>query len=598
MPTEDPRLRDLQLTFVESMDDVQRMFTWLGERRFMLAVDTETEGLNVGRDKVRLCQFGDATQGFALDWSKWKGVCADVIHKYDRPMVAHNLLFDSKMLKRDGVVIPQKLAHDTMVMAFLQNSAGKMSLKQACDYYVDHRSSRGQHLLKQAFAANSWNWATVPVDLPVYWQYAVLDTCLTAMLAEKLWDTTVAAYPRAYNLEMAAIHTLREAELAGLQTDPGYRILAKAKLGAELDALEAQIGFRPSKDRQVIEYLHNLGARWDFVTENGNISVDKHVLAWLSAQGYGTAGLISQWRNRSRMLTNYFEGFDALSVDDVVYANTRPLEARTGRMSVTQPALQTLPRGRVVRDAFLAREGSLFVMADFSGMEMRALASFAKEPAMLAAYDAGEDLHNFVARSLYGPNFTKPQRTICKNAGFAKVYGAGVEKFAETAGILVPEAQQFLAQYDEMFPGVGQFMGQVSVEVVRRAGGRKKGYGYVTAVDGRRLPVEADESYKGVNYLIQGSCAISMKEKMVELDQAGLGEYFRLSVHDELIFEVPIAEAREAQHIIEAVMPDRRNFPGVVLEIESDIVHRWGQHYRDDFPKYIETEDPAWLLAA
>jgi DNA polymerase I-like protein with 3'-5' exonuclease and polymerase domains len=85
-----------------------------------------------------------------------------------------------------------------------------------------------------------------------------------------------------------------------------------------------------------------------------------------------------------------------------------------------------------------------------------------------------------------------------------------------------------------------------------------------------------------------------MKKKMVELDAAGLGPFFRLSVHDELIYEAPIDIAGEVRHVLDQVMPDRHSFPGVVLESESDAVARWGSHYRDDYPVYVATEDDSW----
>lgn len=607
-------LDQLKLTLVESLADVEEMMTWLGERREFLAVDVETEGLNVGCDRIRLAQFGDATRGYALDYKDWRGVVAEVVGKYDRAMVAHNLLFDSKMLKWDGIEIPQRLAHDSMVMTHLNNSAARMDLKGAAAHYVDKRAGMGQQLLGQAMALGGWSWATIPTHVPAYWTYSALDTCLSAMLAEKLWPRISSEFREAYELELAVIHCLRDAEIAGLLVDEEYRRACAWKLQQEIDVVNGQIaqsgvpaGFNPGSDKQVRDYLLGQGAPLFLRTDAGNLSVDKHVLKWLGGQGYGIAGLIGQYRTRTKMLDSYArkfgeihtQGYNAkgsvgLAVDGVIRASTRPVEARTGRMSVTDPPLQTLPRGRVIRDCIVPREGHAIVLADFSGMEMRALASLAQEENMLAAYARGEDLHNFAAMQLYGEGFTKPQRTLCKNGGFALVYGAGVEKFSVTAGIDVGTGQQFMDMYHGLFPGIRPFMEETSREVYERAGGRK-GMGYVQLWDGRQLPVEAEEAYKGVNYKIQGGCAISMKRKIVELDAAGLGPYFRLPVHDELFYEVPIDLARQARQVIESVMPDRHNWPGVTLEIESDIVPRWGYHYRDDFPAYIDTAVPEWM---
>lgn len=597
-------MEDISVTRVERIEDVEEMMRWLGERRATrLAVDVETTGLNAGVDKIRLAQFGDAMRGFALDYRDWRGVVKQVIETYDRDMVAHNLLYDSKMLKADGIVIPQRLAHDTMVQVHLKAPDKGMDLKGACVRYVDKRARAGQQLLKEAYAKTGTNWATIPTDVPAYWIYSTLDTCLTSRLDSVLWkDTGGGPFREAYELELAVIHCLREAELAGMVVDEEYRQLAEAKLRMEIAMLEPQIPIdNPGSDKQVIAYLHSLGAHWEIYTEKGNLSVDKDVLKWL-APNFPVCVPLLEWRQKTRLLTNYIEKMAeypyGLAANGMLHCNTRTVEARTGRMSVTDPPMQTLPRGRVVRDGIVARDGHCFVMADFNGMEMRALASFAHEENMLAAFARGEDLHGFVAQALYGPDYTKQHRTICKNGNFSKVYGAGVAKFAATAGIDVDTAAAFLASYDQMFPGIAAYMEKTALEVVQRAGGRKND-GWVETIDGRKLPVEGDKAYKGVNFTIQGSCAVTTKKKIVELDAAGLGPYFRLAVHDELIYEVPFELAGTAEQVIHHVMPERDDYPGVVLEIESDTVDRWGQHYRgDDFPKYVETEDPAWLKAA
>jgi DNA polymerase I-like protein with 3'-5' exonuclease and polymerase domains len=100
-----------------------------------------------------------------------------------------------------------------------------------------------------------------------------------------------------------------------------------------------------------------------------------------------------------------------------------------------------------------------------------------------------------------------------------------------------------------------------------------------------------------VNYKIQGGTAVVTKEKIVELDAAGLGPFFRLAVHDELLYEVPEDLVPTAHEIVRRVMPDTRSFPGVTLEIEQDEVHRWGEHYRgDEYPAYVPTEPAPWLI--
>jgi DNA polymerase I-like protein with 3'-5' exonuclease and polymerase domains len=590
-------LENLKLTRVTSLEDVARMMEWLGERRDFLAVDTECSGLNRGKDIIRLIQFGDHTQGWALEYADWRGVAKKIFEEYDRPIVCHNLSYDSSMLKKDGLIIPQKLAHDSMILAHLKNPSGRMDLKGACTVYVDKRAAIGRGLLEQFFAGGGWSWATVPVDAPAYWTYGALDTCLTSMLASKLYPEIISKYREAYELELGVIHCLRDAELAGMLTDEDYIRRAKFQLSQDLSVLRPQIPCEPNSDKQVVEYLLGIGVPLFMRTEKGNLSTDKEVMRYF-ADDYPVCALISEYKSKHRMLHAYLEKFEDLAVDGVLRASCRPVAAKTGRMSVTDPPLQTLPRGRLVRDAIISRPGTRFVMADFAGMELRALASEANEISMLETLNGGGDLHNFVATELYGANFTKPQRQIVKNGQFSLIYGAGVEKFAVTAKIPVAQAKEFFDRYNVMFPRVAQYMQDNVNEVMERAGGRS-GKGWVELIDGRHLVVPGDKAYISTNYKIQGGCAVVLKRKIAELDAAGLGDFFRLPVHDELLLEVPERDVEEAKHILAEVMPDRYSFRGVTLTTDQDCVNRWGQHYRGpDYPKYVETEDPEWLEAA
>lgn len=588
-------LADAKIYYVRTVDDVTKMLQWLGERRDFLAFDLETSGLNRGCDVNRLAQFADNDTGWALSYEDWRGVIKQVIHTYDRPIVCHNLIFDSSMLKKDGITLPQHLAHDTMVMCFLKNSSAKMSLKGASALYVDKRAAAGKGLLEQGMAGGGWTWGTVPVDFKPYWLYGTLDVLLTSRLACKLYPEIIEKYREAYELELAVIHCLRDAELAGMMTDPDYIERASTKMRLELANLKPQIPVKNvNSDDQIRNYLQGIGVNLFALTEKGKLSVDKLVMRYF-ANSFPVCSLIEEYRSKSRMLGSYLEKFTELSVDDILRASTHVLGASTSRMSVKEPPLQTLPRGRVVRDAIISRPGHRILQADFSGMEMRALAADAHEVGMLAAFNRGEDIHNFTAAALYGENFTKPQRAICKNAGFAKVYGAGLDQFATTAKIPVSEARVFLERYDELFPGVSAYMERNVNQVMERAGSRNR-WGYVNLIDGRRIAVPGEKAYVATNYRIQGSCSVVTKKKIVELDSAGLGNYFRLAVHDELLYEVPTEYCDEAREVIKRVMPDRHSFPGVVLEIEQDEIDRWGQHYRGpDYPKYVETEDPEWM---
>lgn len=586
-------LRDIsqiQLRYVRSFDDACDFRQWLGQRRQFLGLDTETEGLNVGRDRVRLVQFGDATAGWAFDYRDWRGLIKETVEEYRGDIAVHNLLFDSKMLLKDGIRIPQRNAHDTLVMAHLDNPARWNSLKPLSKFLVHPAAAAvGQGELKKAFAGGGWDWATIPVDHPAYWTYSAFDTCLGAMVAEELWPR-IQNQREWYEVELACIHVLRDAELAGMGVDLEYCDAAIRQLAVEQGDLAQRIPVEKiGSDAQVRNYLLSIGVPLTHKTEKGALSTQGKVLR-LHAEDYPVAGYIADWRSKERNRKDYLMKMVEMQADGRVHANVHPVQAVTGRMSVTEPPLQTLPRGRVVRDAFVPAEGCSFVIADYAQMEMRVMAADAGEQPMLDAFNRGEDMHNFVARAAYGDGFTKKQRGTAKNSAFAKIYGAGVDQFAATAGIPVQQAAEFLERYDELFPGVRRWQEQMIQGVRATAPGRKR-TGYVMTVAGRKVPLPVDEAYKACNYRIQGTCSEILKRKIVELDNAGVGEFFRLPVHDELIFEVPDALADEVRCVVEAVMPDRETFAGKIdLECESNVVKRWGANYEgDDYPVYVKT---------
>lgn len=572
-------MRDAQLHLVETLDDVLALRSWLGERREWLAVDLETTGLNVGRDRIRLAQLGDTESGWAVPWERWGGIIHELLPTYDSSwIVAHNWLFDSKFLKREGIVPAQHLMHDTMIMSYLASPMTNNALKSTARRLLGPSATAGDTALKQAMSKQGWTWETVPIDLPAYWAYGALDTVITARVAERLWPR-IAHQRLIYEVELGAIHAIRDAELAGMLLDMEYVHNKRAELVEQAYDLRIRIPLdNPGSDAQVIKLLEANGNRLWRTTEKGNTQCDETVLLECAANGDPHAATINEWRKKTRLVTSYFDNFIEMNVEGVLRCSVKPVGARTGRMSITQPALQTLPRGPIVRDAFVAREGHTLVMSDYDQLELRVLAHLADETEMLEAIHRGEDLHSFVAEKLYGAGFTKEQRQRAKNGNFAKGYGAGTPKFAETAGIPLHEAEQFMVMYDQMFPGIARYTQEIIQQVVTT--------GHVVTVLGRVIPVERDKAYVGVNYVTQSSATADLiKLKIIECAAAGLGPAFRLPVHDELIFEVPDDELEERMALIEETMTETQLFKAPCTA-SPEAFKRWGDKYREKGETY------------
>lgn len=582
---------EAELHFVDDLETLEACRRWVSERRDRVAYDVETSGTNLGRDTVRLGQVGDRSTGWAFPcdgpmsmYGAYREVMANVVREARRAgygVYAHNAIFDSSFSKRDDWAIPQDVAEDTMVMAQLSDSRYGIGLKPMAARRVDKDAVAMQRVMDAGMKAQGWTWATVPTDWQPYWAYGAMDPVLTCRIAEKLEPEVFPEWRENYEIEMAAIHVLRDAQLAGMMIDVPYARRMSDELGDEMDALLPTLPCLPTSDKQVVEFLQSQGCELFKKTEKGNWSTDDDVLKYFQDK-LPILGPMRRYRTCQKLKSSYFDNLLEAEVDGVVRPSIRVLGAqKTGRMSITEPALQTLPKSSIGRNAFVARPGHTLVMADFSGIEMRLLAHAADETNMKAAYASGEDLHWWTAHRIaefFGIEANAKLRGRAKGAGFGKVYGAGEETFASQAGLPLEQAKQFLAAYDRLFPGVSAYQEAV-IRHVKEGPGRK--WGQVRTLYGRRLYVPKDKAYKGINYTIQGTAGEVLKEKLAHYDAAGLTEYVRLPIHDEVVGEVPDEMLEEYETEVRRVMPERHRF-SVPLEVDVEDAKRWGDAYLED----------------
>ena len=170
----------VRVHLIESVDDASEFMRWLGERRPILGFDTETEGFHWWRMNCRLAQFGDAMTGWAIPFERWGGVVEEAFRRYDGPITGHNVRFDVRFMYHHGIDVGRHRMHDTMLAANAIWPDEKLALKSLAVKHLDPTASAGQYALEEAMGVGSWDWATVPVDLPAYWAYGALDAILTA----------------------------------------------------------------------------------------------------------------------------------------------------------------------------------------------------------------------------------------------------------------------------------------------------------------------------------------------------------------------------------------------------------------------------------
>lgn len=572
--------------------------SWLSERRpdDVIAVDTETgeakgnptkDAFSPWHGRLRLVQVGDAMTAWAIPWEMWNGVFHEAMEKYQGEIICHNIAFEARWFAlQSSFKIPWHRSHDTMIAAQIINPIESAALKRLTSKYVDPRASALQSKLDEAFHENGWTWGTVPIDYQPYWAYGALDCILTVRLWEKLREKCGPGgpYAKIYDLEMGARRVITSMELNGTRVDTDYSERKYKELHDYAESVK-QWGIstfsKPGKKRSITStkdlidiFANDLGEEWEATTPSGSPSMDKNQLKLFvntgSPKAQELARTILSMRKAAKLADTYFANFLHLNIDGIVHPNIKTMGARTGRMSITDPALQTLNKGeKTVREAFIPREDDeVLITSDLDQVEFRMFASMSQDEKLielfnradrdLVAGDPNGDSFTYIMRDLYNdPSLTKksPQRKLIKGYIYGRLYGAGVAKQALTAG--VPEAQmrEVANAFDLNYPGAKVFTQRVEDEGMRRF--RAEGQGYVLTGTGRRLPCDDGKIYTLVNYAIQGGAAEIFKLNILKCDAAGLTDFLCVPVHDELVASVPKADVTEFKETLKECMTTR-----------------------------------------
>jgi DNA polymerase-1 len=584
-------LDNVTVELVDSVEKAAELMRWLGERHEhdLLGCDTESTGLGPPhKERLRLFQVGDSVRGWAMPWEQWRGVAEEVVRKWEGEWVFHNAPFDVPLIEyHSDIVWPWDRTHDSMLMWQIRFPGPGNGLKPRADQYVDPRASAGDRLLKAAFVQQGWGWDTVPIGFEPYWSYGALDPVLAVHLA--VHPEARAIDPRVYDVERTVMRITTRMSQRGAKIDRAY---VAAEIGvlttwAEHTRAWAKqtYGINVGSNDQLADALIRQGVELTEVTPTGKWKLDKPVLASIRHPLAETALKV---RQAEKVVSGYLENFLAnADADDYVHARIRQLAARTSRMSITDPALQTLPartaQGPIVRKAFVATghdglDSPTHVLGtvDYDQIEMRLMAHFSRDQGLVDAFNSPEDFFNVLARRVFqDPTIVKGdvRRQWTKNTAYAKTYGAGVAKMALTAGVPVEHMEQINAKFEADFPGIPAFMR----EVERIANKREKdeGAGYVITPGGRKLYCDRGKSYTLVNYLIQGHAAEIMKQALVELDAVGLGEFLVLPVHDEVVLDMPRGSAREIMEVAARAMAQDNYLVPITAGPEGPFA-RWG----------------------
>lgn len=418
---------------------------------------------------------------------------------------------------------------------------------------------------------------------------AGLDRDLRAIGSERLYR----------EIELPLIEVLARMEGAGIAVDQQALAQLGDAFGREITRLEAAAHASVGRavalgsPKQLGELLFGeLGLSRGKKTKTGAWSTDASVLEEIQGE-HPIVGIALEWRTVSKLQSTYVEALPKLvEADGRIHTTFQQAVAATGRLSSVDPNLQNIPirseLGRKIRHAFIAEPGHRLVAADYSQIELRILAHVTRDPHLIAAFAAGEDIHRATAsRVLDKPldQVDDGERAMAKMVNFGIAYGMGDFGLATRAGISREAAKSFIAGYFERYPGIKRYIDTIKEEA--------RAHGAVTTQLGRRRPIpelraanpalRAAGERAAINHPIQGTAADIIKVAMIRLSprlrEAGLTSRLILQVHDELLLEAPVAEVDRLVPLLIETMEGALALD-VPLTVEAKVGLRWDEMQR------------------
>jgi DNA polymerase I len=500
-----------------------------------------------------------------MPWDAVRDVIAPLFADTNVRKIAHHLKFDACILARYRAPIEGPI-FDTMLASYLLDPETPNGLKELArrelnvamtTYDEVTRKQRGSQMEFEAVAIED---ATA---------YAAADAeialALSARFEERLERDGLGKLMTEVELPLSKV--LLEMEMTGVLVDTAQLELLGKRVELDLRSIEARalslagVDFSVRSRDQLEKILFDdLKLPVLKRTPKGGRSTDAEVLEELAEQ-HDLPKSIIEFRELDKLKGTYIDALPKCVNAKTGRIHTRfsQTTAATGRLSSHDPNLQNIPIrtavGKEIRSAFVAPPGSLLVSADYSQIELRVLAHLSADPELLEAFRTNEDVHARTARLVFGvakDDVTREMRRRAKAINFGVIYGMGDAALGKSIGIPKAEAARFIEAYFERYSGVARFMASTvesarSGEAVRTILGRRRFLPNLHSAN-RGLRMEAERVAK--NTAIQGTAADILKVAMVKLGAMPVvpGARMVLTVHDELVFEVPetcVAKASE-----------------------------------------------------
>jgi DNA polymerase-1 len=371
------------------------------------------------------------------------------------------------------------------------------------------------------------------------------------------------------------VEVLVEMEWEGIAIDQAVFDRLGAELGSDMRRLEERItaaageALNFNSPRQLATVLFEKQQLPVLKRTKTGPSTDADVLEQLAALGHELPQLILEYRELQKLKSTYVDTLPARVNRRTgrIHTSFNQTGAATGRLSSSEPNLQNIPvrtpRGEEIRKGFVPRAGSVFLVADYSQIELRLMAHLSGDAAFIEAFRQGGDIHRQTAALIFGvpaDQVTAEMRAQAKTINFATIYGQGPFSLSRQLGITQDEAKAFITGYFERFSGVRAFL-NAQVDLARSQGYVEtifKRRRYIPEIKDRNFNMRSFGERLAQNSPLQGSAADLIKLAMIRIHagirDGALGSRMLLQVHDELVFEVPEAEVETMRALVRTNM--------------------------------------------
>ena len=545
-----------------------------------LCIDTETSSLNIEEAEIAGIAFSNKEYSAYYvptikDREKIINKLKPVFESKSIKYIGHNLKYDLQILKKYGVEAPVNI-FDTMIAHYLINPEMSHKLDVLSENYLDHKCIPIEDVIGKKGASQK---IMTEIDPNEVYRYACEDADITLRL-KKIFDKEIRKLKlkELFNkVETPLIFVLSNIENNGVKIDTNF--LSKMSDELEKKIIEVEkIIYKEAGEEFNISSPKQLGLiLFDKLkidenpkkTKSGQYSTSEDILSKLSKKNK-IVDQILNYREFKKLRSTYV---DALPVmisknDGLIHTDYAQAVTATGRLSSNKPNLQNIPiktdLGRKTRCAFIPRKDTnLILAADYSQIELRIIADFSGDEAMINAFNNNQHIHRTTAAKVFGVELdevTSDMRRRAKEVNFGIIYGISAFGLSQNLNIPRKEAKEIIDSYFEKFSKVKEYMSKSIQEAkekkyVTTLLGRRR---YLRDIDSRNYTLRGFAERNAINTPIQGSAADIIKLAMVKIyewiNQENLKSKMIMQVHDELVFDIEKEELNLFKNKVKTIM--------------------------------------------